>query len=1354
MKKNSILFFFLFFFCIFMQSFRALGQAASEYQTIMQHVQEVQWSKITDISSLNNTVESTLSSLQSNGSWTDINYSDRTFTVWKPIEHLVRVKNFALAYTMPTSNYYGSSVLYQAIVNSLTYWDQTDPQSDNWWFNQIASPQKLGEVLVLLRAYTNQSIPASLEDSLIVQMNRGNPSVQAGANKLDIAIHFIYRGCLKADASITQTGVSEALAPIELTTAEGLQHDYSYQQHGDQLYIGGYGIAFVDGEVNVAMYLKGTSYALSGAKLNLLSSFVRNTYMKTLRGKYIDYNVGGRSISRTNSLNSGGLSESLEKLKTLDTVNVAAYDEAIARLKETQSPSYMVEAKHTNYWRSDYTQHNRSTYNFNLRNVSTRTLRSENGNGENLKGYFLADGATNITVNGNEYYNIFPVWDWNKIPGVTAPQYASLPVRPAWSPGYGTESFVGGVSDGIYGASVYSFNDYSVNARKSWFFFDDEVVCLGGAINATGAETINTTVNQCLLNGDVTVSSNGSTSVLSQGAYSYDNNLQWALHGNVGYFFPQGGNLQLTNQAQTGNWYNINTSQSNQSVTSDVFKLWFNHGVTPANASYAYIVVPNKTTVQDMQNYDASKIQIMANTSSIQAVKHTGLNIWQLVFYTATTFTYDNVTVQVDKPCVLMLKNVGSSNVTVDIADPAQSNAMINVNLNLPSIDSTRHLECTMPSASYAGSSVSYTVNSNTPVYNPTAPIKVLVAADTYVRDGGSASTNFGTANGMVIKKDGVGYTREVYLKFDLNALPVATIDKASLKLNVAFGGASVASTTWQVYYVPTDSWTETGINWNNKPAPSTLLSTVNGKNLGIAEWNITPQVLSELGSDKILSLKIVSTVLNTGADATFSSREDANGNLRPQIEISFLNTAPTVAITSPTNNAILTAGSNVTINADAADTDGTISKVEFYQGSTLLGQSTTAPYSFAWNNAPVGTYAITAKVTDNNGAVTTSSVVNIVVNAAPTVSITSPVNNASYDPKTNVVIDANASDSDGSISKVEFFMGSTKLGEDLTAPYSFTWNGVSAGTYTLTAMATDNSNAVTTSAYVTITVNGSATLLTGADSYVRDGSYSNTNYGTASQLVVKKDGTAGSGYNRIAYLKFDLSAYSGSLDTVKLKLAIQGGGTTVANTQWELWYCTTDSWTETNINWNNKPATTTLLGTQPGKNSGVAEWDITNQVNAEISGDKILTLAVVSTVVGSTTDVTFNSREVTNAALQPQLELISLSQPQSQRMTSPKVSLSSKEVYAINAPEVNLPSKERYVLYPNPVQDNFNVSISSILNPNATIAIYNMLGNKIRQVLFTTVPQNIFAGDLPAGNYIVVVQNGVETFRSIIVKQ
>lgn len=78
------------------------------------------------------------------------------------------------------------------------------------------------------------------------------------------------------------------------------------------------------------------------------------------------------------------------------------------------------------------------------------------------------------------------------------------------------------------------------------------------------------------------------------------------------------------------------------------------------------------------------------------------------------------------------------------------------------------------------------------------------------------------------------------------------------------------------------------------------------------------------------------------------------------------------------------------------------------------------------------------------------------IANQAPVINLTSPANNASYTAPASVTMTATASDGDGTVSKVEFYNGSTKLGEDLSSPYSFTWNNVAAGNYALTAKAID----------------------------------------------------------------------------------------------------------------------------------------------------------------------------------------------------------------------------------------------------------------------------------------------------------
>jgi uncharacterized repeat protein (TIGR01451 family) len=191
-------------------------------------------------------------------------------------------------------------------------------------------------------------------------------------------------------------------------------------------------------------------------------------------------------------------------------------------------------------------------------------------------------------------------------------------------------------------------------------------------------------------------------------------------------------------------------------------------------------------------------------------------------------------------------------------------------------------------------------------------------------------------------------------------------------------------------------------------------------------------------------------------------------------ITVGSANLPPMINVTAPTSGAVFNVPATITISASASDSNGSISKVEFFQGPTKLGEDATAPYSFNWTNVGAGSYSLTATATDNLGATTTSAAVNITVNGSnvsPTVSITAPTSGAVFTAPASFSINASASDADGSISKVEFFQWGTKLGEVNTVPYSFSWTNVPAGNYALTAMATDDRGASSTSGAVSVTV-------------------------------------------------------------------------------------------------------------------------------------------------------------------------------------------------------------------------------------------------------------------------------------------
>jgi plastocyanin len=190
-------------------------------------------------------------------------------------------------------------------------------------------------------------------------------------------------------------------------------------------------------------------------------------------------------------------------------------------------------------------------------------------------------------------------------------------------------------------------------------------------------------------------------------------------------------------------------------------------------------------------------------------------------------------------------------------------------------------------------------------------------------------------------------------------------------------------------------------------------------------------------------------------------------------------NHPPTVVLTSPTNGASFNPGDTITLSADAADSDGTIARVEFLVDGGSVGTSEAAPFSIPFT-VSAGQHTITAIATDNLGASTTSESVTITVNAVannpPTVSILYPADNSAYEFPATLTMEARAEDTDGTITKVEFFDGLGSIGIVTNPPYAMTFT-LSATRHAITAVATDNSGASTTSAIVHLNVARRPTL-------------------------------------------------------------------------------------------------------------------------------------------------------------------------------------------------------------------------------------------------------------------------------------
>jgi len=237
-------------------------------------------------------------------------------------------------------------------------------------------------------------------------------------------------------------------------------------------------------------------------------------------------------------------------------------------------------------------------------------------------------------------------------------------------------------------------------------------------------------------------------------------------------------------------------------------------------------------------------------------------------------------------------------------------------------------------------------------------------------------------------------------------------------------------------------------------------------------------------------------------------------------------NLPPTVLITNPPDGTVFTAPASVTIQASASDSDGSVTNVQFLVGSTVISNRTAAPYAATTNGLPAGNYTLTAIASDNIGAKATNSV-SIIVNNLPTVAITNPVPNASFQVPATFAIGASASDSDGTVTNVQFSVNGSVIGNDTTSPYSATASSLTAGNYTLAAVASDNLGGKATNSISISVTNPPPTAVTILNPVFNGSSFS---FSFATQVGYTYSGQVTPSLNPISWFTFTNLSGNGSV--------------------------------------------------------------------------------------------------------------------------------------------------------------------------------------------------------------------------------
>ncbi|MDD5349245.1 MAG: polysaccharide lyase 8 family protein [Chthoniobacteraceae bacterium] len=623
--------------------------------------------------------------LRPDGTWSDIEYADSSRSFWKTAEHLQRTLALASACITQPGATPADPAVCAAAIKAFDHWLAKDYRNPNWWHNEIGVPRNVARILLAL---DGQLTPEQSEKAMGI-LSR-SAIRQTGQNRVWQSGIVLMRAALQGDADLARQARDAIAGEIVITTKEGVQPDFSFHQHGPQQQMGNYGLGFASDISSWAGILQGSDLAFSDAQMEILRNYMLRGEAQILWNGMLDVNACGRQLfPNSQARKAETLLHLFQAMPKADPPHAAEYEAVVAEATGKRPAA----ARNVHFWRSDMMVHRRPGFDVSIKLCSRRVIGTECVNDENLKGHYLADGAAYVYRTGREYENIFAVWDWRKIPGITCAQ------APGPMPATGTprleSDFDGGVSDGTVGAAVLDYRRDGVTGKKSWFCFDDQVVCLGAGLSCASDAPLATSVNQCLLRGPVTL--DGEKNVTGHRAIAH---LRWAHHDGVGYLFPRPAAATLDAGPQTGTWKEVYKAGAPEPVTTDVFSLGVDHGVKPGKADYAYLLVPNVTVEQVQALAAKPTVEILSNTAELQAVRHPGQKLTLAIFHQPGQIPCQNGTLlAVDHPCALIVRETAGGP-AVTVSDPTQKLQAITVTLG------GKSSKIVLPEGPLAGSSI------------------------------------------------------------------------------------------------------------------------------------------------------------------------------------------------------------------------------------------------------------------------------------------------------------------------------------------------------------------------------------------------------------------------------------------------------------------------------------------------------------------------------------------------------------------------------------------------------------------------------------------------------------------------
>ncbi|MFD4240434.1 polysaccharide lyase 8 family protein [Streptomyces sp. NPDC058525] len=631
-----------------------------------------------------------------------------------------RLRTMAQAWAQPGTGLTGDPALLQAVLTGLDHvntqvFNENTTRYGNWWNFQIGAPQALMDTCVLVYDHltaeridrycraVDHFVPASVFDSYT--------GTSTGANRVDLCRGVIVRGIVGDDADKVALAAG-ALSPVfpYVTSGDGFYTDGSFIQHVRVPYIGGYGSVLHDGVGRLLALLSGSAWELNDPNTQLFLDTVEKAIAPFIHNGLVMDNVSSRGISRAGTsdhlrgpglmatillVGQGASAEENARWRAMVkgwmrrdyyapplanpglSLITAAHLHSLANDSTVKPAPEPVE--HRLFHHMDRATHRRPGWCASVSMASKRIAHYEFGNGEHKRGYHTGAGWLQWWGSdfGLEQYSdaYWPTVDPYRLPGITASRKPLADGEGGeWGGPTPDAAWVGGTTDGEFGATGQHLKGLSstMSAKKSWFWLDDSVVCLGAGITSTDGHRVETTVDNRHLGtaGAPVLTVDGRAQPRDQGWTKTFDRAEWAhIEGQAGYLFPGGSSFTAVREERTGAWRDVNAGGPTDPITRRYLTLVTDHGPDPVDSTYAYVLLPGagvRTTQQ--RACDHGWLRILANNPRQQGVRAPRLGLTAVNFWAGGTVGG----ITASAPASVLVREHRDGTATIVVSDPAR----------------------------------------------------------------------------------------------------------------------------------------------------------------------------------------------------------------------------------------------------------------------------------------------------------------------------------------------------------------------------------------------------------------------------------------------------------------------------------------------------------------------------------------------------------------------------------------------------------------------------------------------------------------------------------------------------------